>query len=372
MSMLSSLKRFIGLLIKTSAIVFVGISTAFATMGGMLVILMMVGAGIAMATIESPETAYDYHAGKKDADKKLVSIPINGLILGSTDEVSPLFSLFSDISTVYGYDIKAQLLELADDESIGGVILEINSPGGTIYGSQAIADGVAEYKARTSKPVYAFVSSMAASGGYWVAASADTILADVGTVTGSIGVISGPYKHYQDVIGESSFGESVETTGGITSEYISAGKFKDLGNPYRALSDEERASLQNSVNDSYATFINHVTKHRPITETTLRQDLGALIFSEDQALKVKLIDGIANRDQAYNQLASKAGFNDEKYQVVRLNEGAGLFETFAGVNLKTMFRSAANQSSPAVARFSFCQSRSTAMAFEGNAKALCQ
>lgn len=280
-------------------------------------ILLVIAIAAAMGSDSSPTTKELTHVyGLETSNNKLVSVPIHGLILGSPTEETKVLEVFSDMGITYGYEVKELLAELAEDDEIKGIILDIDSPGGTIFGSQAIADGVAEYKEKTGKPVIAFVSGMAASGGYWSAASADEIMADSGTAIGSIGVITGPFKHYQDVISESSglLGGGVETTNGISTQYITAGSYKDLGNPYREMSQQEKDTLQESVNQTYAKFVSYVSQQRSIPEETITGSLGALIYGDIQALERKLIDKQLSKDETYEYLALKAGVTD--YQVV--------------------------------------------------------
>ena len=126
---------------------------------------------LSFALGEDTSAQTEYPAVYGDGANQLLSIKVNGVIMGdSADNEMPLGDVGGN---AYGYDIKAKLYAAAADDNIKGVILDINSPGGTIYGSRAIADGVKYYKDTTKKPVYAFISGIGASGAYWAAASAD-------------------------------------------------------------------------------------------------------------------------------------------------------------------------------------------------------
>lgn len=321
-------KRALSLILKTIVITF----TATLTLGigfiAMIVFLVALGAGLASGGKEVAENdtleQYQYRHGDEDAGTQFVSIPINGVIMGEQQSTDEFFSNFVTEGVVYGYDIKEQLQDLAAENEVKGVILEINSPGGTIFGSQAIADGVKEYKEKTGKPVIAYVASMAASGGYWVAASADEIIADHGTTLGSIGVILGPFKYYDGVMSEDDgiLMGGVETKNGITSEYITAGKYKDLGNPYRKLTEEERAILQEGVDNSYNTFVKYVSERRKIDTEVVKNNLGALAYDDIQAKELQLIDEIGSKDEAYQRLATLA--NVQSYQIIQ-KSGTGSF-----------------------------------------------
>jgi len=140
---------------------------------------------------------FDFVYGDEGNHNKLLSIPIRGVILGEEPDET---SIFGNLGIVYGYSIKETLRDAAKDSSIDGIILELETPGGTIFGSQAIADGVREYREKTGKPVLAFVAGISASGGMYSMAGADLILADHGSLLGSIGVTMGAFEYLGRVI----------------------------------------------------------------------------------------------------------------------------------------------------------------------------
>lgn len=268
---------------------------------------------------------YDTVYGEESSADKILSIKVSGVILGDESEYPSAFPFLAE-GVTFGYEVKEDLRQAAEDPDVKAVILEINSPGGTIYGSRAIADGISEYKEATKKPVYAYVAGLAASGGYMAAVTADAIYADHGSTTGSVGVIFGPIKYYDTVLSEGGLLEGeVLTQNGIESVYITAGKSKDLGNPNRRLTPEERATLQTMVNSEYDAFVTFVSDNRNIPQATLRDSIGALIYSNDVAKASGLIDGTYNKQHAYQNLAQKAGISD--FQVVEKIREYGFIET---------------------------------------------
>jgi len=309
------IRRVLSFIFKVWAATTIGTIVFMVMTVGSLVLIAVIAGSLSDSELEEQQVVY----GSEDADHTFVSIPINGVIMGDRASTSDWLDLLSESGVVYGYEVKEQLHKLAKDDEVAGVILEINSPGGTIFGSKAIADGVAHYRERTNKPVVAFISNMAASGGYWSAVSADYILADAGTTVGSIGVIFGPFKYYDGVTSEDggAFIGGVETTGGIETEYITAGNSKDLGNPYRRLTGQERAHLQNMVDGSYEQFVSYVAERRNIESAVIRNSLGALIFDEIQAKEAGLIDATGSKESAYDFLATKAGVESQNYKVIR-------------------------------------------------------
>ncbi len=301
-----------------AAIVTLGIGL----IGLIVLVSVVVAAGSTTSADPLPTT---FVAGDDGNANLLLAIPVTGIILGE-NEGSSLLSGLSNAT--YGYEVKADLEAAAERNDIKGVVLEMDTPGGTIFGAKAIADGVKAYQERTGRPVLAYVRALSASGGMYAMAGADRIVADHGTLIGSIGVIFGPLSRYKNVVGLDGglLGGGVDTTGGITEEYITAGRSKDLGNPYRDLTDEERKVLQQGVDNSYDAFVGHVADGRSIDAQTIRSQLGALIFDEETAVRNGLVDAVGNRDEAYAATAELAKLKPGNWQVARVDRrGGGLF-----------------------------------------------
>ncbi len=330
-----------------------------------IVVLAAMSAGAASDpsnTSKFAERTVEY--GDEDAEKTFLAINVNGVILGERSGISELGSLFEEGLT-YGYEVKEHLMEAAEDEDLSGVILIVDSPGGTIFGSQAIADGVSYYRDKTNKPIITYVAGMAASGGYWTAVSTDHIIADHGTAVGSIGVIFGPFKYYDKVISEDggAFVGGVVTENGVETTYITAGKSKDIGNPYRKVTPEELAKLQVSVDDSYTEFVKMVSLHRSISDATIREEIGAMIYGEKQAVELKLIDAVGNKHDAFNALAAKAGVKEGEYKIVRETPENDVFGALFGAALHS--KSQQQVASP------LCALHSQILAYHGSVATLC-
>jgi protease-4 len=259
-------------------------------------------------------------AGTAGSDSWVLVVPVSGVIVNSDG--------FG--STVGGAQIRERLETAATDPRIRAVVLELSTPGGTIPGSIDIAAGVEAVKA-AGKPVVAYVADLSASGGMWAMSPADRIVAHPGSVVGSIGVIFGPLRRYQGVtaVDDGLFSGGVTTNGGIEEFYVTAGRSKDVGNPYRALTDEERAFLQSHVDGMYGEFVAHVAKHRDIDPARIRDEFGANIFRSEDAVGRGLVDEIGSRADAFAVAVELAGLTG-RYDVREIEQGGDLFSALFG------------------------------------------
>jgi protease IV len=302
--------------------------------------------------------------GPEDAEHQLLAVPVNGVILGHASEGSGF------LGGSYGYDI-ARTLDDLDGEDYDGVVLELNTPGGTIYGSRAIAEAVERYRKRTGNEVLAFVQGVSASGGVYAMSGATEIVADYGTLVGSIGVIMGPFERYEGVVAYSGslFTPGVETTGGITSEYLTAGKGKDLGNPFRDLSQEEREVLTGGLQREYAQFVDWVSSTRGIPARVIRDQLGAYVYDPARAAELGLVDRVGNQATAYARAAELAGIDIEETAVRRQVTDDFLTSLLgvSGQGAGEADSSAAQAPGPA----SLCSGRRVTLAYHGDLGSLC-
>ena len=192
-------------------------------------------------------------------------------------------------------DIVRQLREYGDDTSIKGIILRIDSPGGSVAPSQEIYDEVLKIR-RNGKKIYASMGNLGASGGYYIAAAADKIFANPGTLTGSIGVIMA-FSNFEELMRKI----------GLRPEVIKAGKFKDVGSPGRAMTKEERNYLQNVVDDVHSQFIEAIALGRGIKIEEARKLATGSIFTGRQALKLNLVDNMGGMEDAIAGLSQALG-----------------------------------------------------------------
>lgn len=220
-----------------------------------------------------------------------------------------------------GAEIKRQLDKWAEDDSVKAIVLQISSPGGVVGPSQEIF--MAVKKAAAKKPVVASMGAVAASGGYYVAAACNKIVANPGTMTGSIGVIM-------------MFSTTFELMDkiGLKAVVIKSGKFKDTGSPHRPFTDEDKRLLQDVVDDTYDQFLNDVAQGRGLPVEEVRKVADGRILTGRQAFKAKLVDKLGGFDDAV-ELAGRLGGISGKPKMVEEEKKKGLMETLFGEEFET-------------------------------------
>ncbi len=178
--------------------------------------------------------------------------------------------------------VKKELLDAAEKSTVKGVLLRVNSPGGTVGASQELYQLVEKVR-KAGKPVVVSVGDMCASGCYYLASAADKIVANPGSITGSIGVISSSYNYM-------GLFEKL----GLRDQTFKAGKFKDLGSGTRNMTEEEKAIMQALLDDSYDQFLTDIEKGRKIPREELDKIAQGLIYTGKQALAVNLVDDLGS------------------------------------------------------------------------------
>ncbi len=231
----------------------------------------------------------------------------------------PIFNNNSNFlgNNLYDYINPAQVksyLEELKQLKINTLIININTPGGTVSATAELEQIIYKFKANTKTKVYFFTKEILASGGYWVATTGDKIFASYGSIIGSIGVSGPSWFYYNTPLSLSSgfFGQSIETKEGIEVFSQNAGEGKDLFNPYRRPKNDEIEHLQNIVNDVYNDFTAKVSKSRKIEISNIKNDIGALIYNSNQAKKNFLIDDILSYEKLLELIIKENKFDDYK------------------------------------------------------------
>lgn len=224
-------------------------------------------------------------------------IEVHGEIGPSADD-----SMFA---TPVGYDHDAAMEfvnEMMEDDTNKGIFLSLDTPGGTVYESDELYLKLMEYKEETGRPVYAYMHSVAASGGYYIAAAADEIYANRNTTTGSIGVIMGGYEM-------SELFEKV----GIKEIAITSGPNKAMGSAATPMTEEQIAIYQSHVDEAYDVFVEIVAQGRKMDEARVREIADGRIYTAKQALELNLIDGIDTAEAYKEKVLESIGADVEFY-----------------------------------------------------------
>ncbi|AIS32512.1 signal peptide peptidase SppA [Methanobacterium formicicum] len=214
--------------------------------------------------------------------------------------------------------VKEQIRSAEDDGSVGAILLEINSPGGTPVASEEIMNEVRNSK----KPVVSWISDSGASGAYLAATGSDKIVASNSSMVGSIGVI-------MDLTNLSDLYEKL----GINRSSIKAGKYKDMGADYRDLTPEEQSILQVMVNENYDNFISIVAENRNLTHEYVASIAEGRIYTGKQAKDLKLIDEVGGKDEALD-LAARLGGIPGSYKVVTMSSPQSFDDILSSLSSK--------------------------------------
>lgn len=263
--------------------------------GSIIVIVMII---LILMMVNRNVSAHRYEAVSFSVKgDKIAVIELNGPIYSSTN-------------------IVRQFKKYGDNKSIKAIIFRIESPGGGISPSQEIYEAVKRVRDR-GKPVIASMGAVAASGGYLVALGADTIMANPGTTTGSIGVIL-------EVTNLRELFQKV----GIKFEVIKTGKFKDTGSPHRDLTEEDRRFLQSYVDDAFDQFLDVVAKERNMKKWQVKQLADGRVFTGRQAQDLGLIDLLGDYKAAVDLAAKMADIQGEPSLVREYQNRRSIFDLF--------------------------------------------
>jgi protease IV len=197
-------------------------------------------------------------------------------------------------------DFNDQLKDYGSRPGIKAVVLRINSPGGGVAASQEIHEAVKKFRAETKKKVVVSMSSVAASGGYYIACAADKIFANPGSITGSIGVIAEWYN-YGDLLKWAK----------MQSVVIKSGDLKDAGSPTRPLTDAEKAYFQGLINNMYNQFVTAVSTGRKMDVENVRKLADGRVYTGQEAMGNGLIDEIGTFQDALSAATRMVGISGE-------------------------------------------------------------
>lgn len=215
-------------------------------------------------------------------------------------------------------EVLSQLKKYDKDASVKAIILRIDSPGGAVVPAQEVYEEVRKIRERKEKKIVASMGNAAASGGYYIACGTEKIIANAGTITGSIGVIM-----------ESANVEELLKKIGVESMVVKSGRFKDTGSPLRGMTREDREVLQGVIDDVQSQFIDAVAHGRGMDRANVVKLADGRIYTGRQARALGLVDEIGTLNDAIKMAAAMAGIKGEP-RVVKEEKKARFLDILLG------------------------------------------
>ena len=219
--------------------------------------------------------------------------PSSSLSFGNKIGIIPIEGLIVDSESIL-----SQLIKYKKDKRVRAIILRINSPGGRVGPSQEIYREIR--KTIKTKKVITSIGDLAASGGYYIASATNKIVANPGTLTGSIGVIM-EFIQLQDLLKKI----------GVSLEVLKSGEFKDIGSPHRKMSDQEKELLQDLISDIQNQFVNAVAQGRNLPVEKVKEIADGRIFSGARAKELGLVDLLGNFQDAVDLAKELTGIEGD-------------------------------------------------------------
>lgn len=272
-------------------------------------LIVLHAAALLAATVLVVRSKSDGPKGQARGAKSLLNLKPKDSV-GWVSIRGPIMSSESGKPWERGAEQWARRIEqLADTKGVKAIVLDINSPGGSVGAVQEIYTRILRVKKEKKIPFVALFGDVSASGGYYLGAACDRIVAHPGTITGSIGVIFSVSNM-----------EGLFAKVGYKQEPIKSGKHKDIGSPARPMTPEERAILQSLIDDAYGQFVQAVADGRKMTVEQVRPLADGRIYSGNQAKDAGLVDVLGDSFDATKLAAELGGIKDEKPRVRRDTE----------------------------------------------------
>lgn len=226
-------------------------------------------------------------AAARTSGSSIAVLPMYGVVTQRGNMADDISGPGSTSTQMFSQTLRSALA----DDAVDAILIDIDSPGGSVYGVQELADEI--YQARGQKPVVAIANSLAASAAYWLGSAASELYVSPGGEVGSIGVWSA-HEDWSKALAEA----------GVTTTLISAGKYKTEGNPYQPLSADAQAFMQSRVDDYYGTFTKAVARNRGVPVATVRDGMGeGRVLGAQAAKDAGMVDDIATFDDVIRRLS---------------------------------------------------------------------
>lgn len=226
---------------------------------------------------------------------------------------------------IVGATYAEEIRKARNNDKVKAIVMRVNSGGGSMTASDMIWRELMLTKGK--KPIIASMGGAAASGGYYIAMPADTIIAQPNTITGSIGIFGMWFN----------FGEFLENKMGITHDVVKTGEYSDIYTVTRALTDAERAIIQRGVNEGYETFTQKAADARGMTQADLKKIASGRVWSGEQALQNGLVDELGSFNDAIELAAKAAGIEDDYSVAYYPKQKPFIEEILEKMNAKVQF-----------------------------------
>ena len=279
-------------------------------------------------TTKQNNSYFTYLSGDKKSNQKIAIMKITGPIISEPLDFYN-FEILQSINAIYPSLMEKYLSEI-EQKKIKGLIISIDSPGGSVSATKNIYEIIMQFKKKNDIPIYFHTNEILASGAYWLSLTGDKIYASYGSIIGSIGVKGPDWLFYNSPtsISNGIIGKSIESPYGIKKFSNTAGISKDIFNPFRSPTNKEYLQLQEMVDDIYNDFLTLASSSRKIEKEILQKEIGAMIFNAKQAKDNFLIDDQKNINEVIKELIEELEFdkdkiiinsNDKKYSFLNLN-----------------------------------------------------
>lgn len=210
--------------------------------------------------------------------------------------------------------------DMIKDRDNKGILLYLDTPGGSVYASDEMYLKLMEYRKKTGRPVYAYMASEAASGGYYISSAAEKIIANRNCWTGSIGVLIGTIYDVSGLLKKL----------GISPVNVTSGKNKTMGSSTEKMTGEQREIFQGLVNEAYDQFVGVVAEGREMQEKKVRKLADGRIYTAKQALNNGLVDEIDGYEEAKALMKKDKELRDSSFQELCYSEDSGMFSSILG------------------------------------------
>lgn len=261
---------------------------------------LIISVAVSLSLLLLFSLAFSFGRWERFGGSKVALITVEGVILDSKEVIE-------------------QLEKHRTNPTVKAIVLRINSPGGGVAPSQEIYEEILKTRTTNKKPIVTSMGSVAASGGYYIASATDVIMANPGTITGSIGVLL-------QVPNISGLMQKI----GVKSVVVKSGQHKDLASPTREMTEAERRILQSMLDDVHGQFIDVVAKGRQLDRKKVEAIADGRIFSGREAQSIGLVDQLGNLQDAIERAGLLAGISGKPTVIEERKKGLFLIDLLRG------------------------------------------